>query len=139
MRSISTEYSPNPQQKVISIFSFIIVFVFDCFELESRIANGERSRRSAATEVSGLVNKLRQLKTTENQVRTGKNCNLRTFSREYDCLAKIGIRKRSRCYWETRSNVNGQHEPTQTDNQRQKYMRKKTNKKTRPFVAEFWL
>ena len=49
-----------------------------------------------------------------------------TFSREYECLAKIGIRKRShQCYWETRSNVKaGQHEPTQTDNQRQKYMEK---------------
>ncbi len=54
----------------------------------------------------------------------GKNCSLRTFSREYDCLAKIGIRKRSHCYWETRSNVKGQHEPTRTDNQRQKYMNK---------------
>ena len=38
-----------------------------------------------------------------------KNCNLRTLSHEYDCLAKIGIkhlRKHSHCYWETRSNVN---------------------------------
>ena len=55
-----------------------------------------------------------------------KNCNLRRFSREYDCLAKIGtkeLRKRSRCYWEIRSNVKGQHAPTQTDNQRQKYMK----------------
>ena len=37
------------------------------------------------------------------------------FSREYDCLAKIGKRKRSHCYWETRSNVKGQHAPTRTD------------------------
>ena len=29
------------------------------------------------------------------------------------------LRKRSRCYWETRSNVKGQNAPTQTDNQRQ--------------------
>ena len=54
----------------------------------------------------------------------GKNCNLRTFSCEYDCLAKIGIRKRSQYYWETRSNVKGQHEPTRTDNQRQKIYEK---------------
>ena len=45
MRSVSTDYSQNPQQKV----SFIIyIFDFDCFESASRIANGERSRRSAA-------------------------------------------------------------------------------------------
>ena len=55
----------------------------------------------------------------------GKNCSLRTLSREYDCLAKIGIRKRSRCYWETRSNVKGQHEPTGTD--RDKNIWKKTH------------
>ena len=36
----------------------------------------------------------------------GKKSNLRTLSREYDCLAKIGIRKRSRCYWETKSKGN---------------------------------
>ena len=32
----------------------------------------------------------------------GNNCNLRTLSREYDCLAKTAL-KRSRCYWETMS------------------------------------
>ena len=54
-----------------------------------------------------------------------KKCNpVRTFSREYDRLAKIGIRERSHWYWETRSNVKGQQEPTRTDNQRQKYMNK---------------
>ena len=52
MRSISTDYSQNPQQKM----SLSYICVFDCFESASRIANGERS----------LVNKLRQLKTTEN-------------------------------------------------------------------------
>ena len=52
-----------------------------------------------------------------------KNCNLRTFSCEYDCLAKIGIRKRSHCYWETRSKGNTD-ELTRTDNQRQKYVKK---------------
>ena len=40
---------------------FSYIFVFDSFEFASRIANGERSRRSAAS-----LNKLRQLKTTEN-------------------------------------------------------------------------
>ena len=39
-------------------------------------------------------------------------------------LPKSALRKRSRCYWETRSNVKGQHVPTRTDNQRQKYMKK---------------
>ena len=39
-------------------------------------------------------------------------------------LPKSALRKRSRCYWETRSNVKGQHALTQTDNQRQKYMKK---------------
>ena len=34
--------------------------------------------------------KLRQLKTMEN---VQKNCNLRTLSREYDCLAKIGTKE----------------------------------------------
>ena len=53
-----------------------------------------------------------------------KNCNLRMFSREYNCLAKIGIRKHSQCYWETRSTIKGQQEPTRTDNQSQKYMKK---------------
>ena len=49
--SISTDYSQNPQQKVrffLFVFVFIHIFVFDCFELASEIANGERSRRSAA-------------------------------------------------------------------------------------------
>ena len=54
---------------------------------------------------------------------------------EYDCLVKIGVRKRSHCYWETRSNVKGQHAPTRSDNQRQKYM--KNNNKNSPFVADF--
>ena len=40
-RSLSTDYSQNLQQKVI----FFLIYVFDCFE--SRIANGERSRRNA--------------------------------------------------------------------------------------------
>ena len=52
MRSISTDYSQNPQRKVIF---FPYIFVFDCFKLASRIANGERSRRSAARRLSGLV------------------------------------------------------------------------------------
>ena len=39
-------------------------------------------------------------------------------------LPKSALRKRSRCYWETRSNVKGQYAPTRTDNQRQKYMKK---------------
>ena len=41
---------------------FSYIFVFDCFVSASRIANGERSRRSTAVS----LNKLRQLKTTEN-------------------------------------------------------------------------
>ena len=57
----------------------------------------------------------------------GKNCNLRTFSRAYDCLAEIGVWKRSHCYWETRSNVKGQHEPTRSNNERPKYFGKKTH------------
>ena len=39
-------------------------------------------------------------------------------------LPESALRKRSRCYWETRSNVKGQYAPTRTDNQRQKYMKK---------------
>ena len=39
-------------------------------------------------------------------------------------LPKSALRKSSRCYWETRSNVKGQYAPTRTDNQRQKYMKK---------------
>ena len=63
----------------------------------------------------------------------GKNCNLRMMSREYDCLAKIGMKEVFTLYWKTRSNVKGQHAPTQTDNQRQKYMKKFT------FCCRFWL
>ena len=55
-----------------------------------------------------------------------KNCNLRTFSREYDCLAKIGIRKRSHCYLGQTSKGNTD-EPVRTDNQKQKYMMEKKN------------
>ena len=36
------------------------------------------------------------------------------------------LRKRSRCYWETRSNVKGQHDAPTRNNQRQKYMIKLT-------------
>ena len=36
---MSTDYSQNPQQNV----GLSHIFVFDCFELASRIANGERS------------------------------------------------------------------------------------------------
>ena len=58
----------------------------------------------------------------------GKNCSLRMLSHEYNCLAKkLALRKRSRCYWKTRTNVKGQHALTGssgTDNQRQKYMKK---------------
>ena len=61
----------------------------------------------------------------------GQNCNLRMFSREYDCLAKIGIRKRSHCYWETRSDVKGQDAPTQNNKDKNIW------KKTSPFVADF--
>ena len=43
---------------------------------------------------------------------------------ENTVLPKLALRKRSCCYWETRSNVKGQHSPTRTDNQRQKYMKK---------------
>ena len=60
---------------------------------------------------------MKQTKELKPPERKRKKSNLRTFSHEYDYLAKIGIRKRSRCYWETRSNVKGQHEPTGTDNQ----------------------
>ena len=38
-------------------------------------------------------------------------------------LPTAALRKRSRCYWKTRSNVKGQHAPTR-NNQRQKYMEK---------------
>ena len=51
-----------------------------------------------------------------------KKCNLRTLSREYDCLANIGSKK-AFTFWKTRSNVKGQHAPTR-NNQRQKYMKK---------------
>ena len=64
-----------------------------------------------------------------------KKCNLRTFSRKYDCLAKIGVRMRSHCYWETRSNVKGQHEPTRSDSQRPKlYGENKNKNKTHLFL-----
>ena len=62
----------------------------------------------------------------------GKNCNLRTLSREYDCLAKFGTKEAFTLLLGVRSNVKGQHAPTRTDNQRQKYM-----KKPSPFVAAF--
>ena len=54
-------------------------------------------------------------------------------------LPKSALRKRSRCYWETRLNVKGQHAPTVTDNQRQNMKKKKKKKKRKksPFVADF--
>ena len=84
----------------------------------SRIANGERSRQSDARSAASL-NKLRQLKTTE-KAQGGGECNLRTLSRECDCLAKIGTKEAFTLLLEKK----GQHAPTQTDNQRQKYMKK---------------
>ena len=59
----------------------------------------------------------------------GKNCNLRTLSREYDCLAKIGTKEAFTLLLENK----GQHAPTQTDNPRTKiYDEKKSS-----FVADF--
>ena len=52
----------------------------------------------------------------------GKNCNLRTLSREYNCLAKIGTKEALTLF--LRNYVKGQHAPTQTNNQREKYMKK---------------
>ena len=52
----------------------------------------------------------------------GKNCNLRTLSHEYDCLAKIGTKEAFTLL--LGNYVKGQHAPTQTDNQREKYMQK---------------
>ena len=46
-------------------------------------------------------------------------------------LPKSALRKRSRCYWETWSDVKGQHALTRTDNRRRNYMKKT------PFVADF--
>ena len=51
----------------------------------------------------------------------GKNCNLKTMSREYDILANIGNKEAFMFYWETRLNVKGQHAPIR-NNQRLKYM-----------------
>jgi len=99
-----------------------IFFIFDCFESASQIANGERSRRSAE---SGLVNKLRQLKThgkCTEKIATRERSVVRTIA-----LPTSALRKRSRCYWKTRSNVKGQHAPTR-NNQRQKYLEKNTQK-----------
>ena len=100
---IYPDYSRNPQHRKCDFFPHI--FVFDCFESPSVTdcrRNGERSWRSAATEVSGLVKQATSIKNRGKW--TEKNCKLRTFTREYDYLSKIGTRKRSRCYWETRSN-----------------------------------
>ena len=47
-------------------------------------------------------------------------------------LPKLALRKCSCCYWETRSNVKGQHVQTRTDNRKQKYIWKKST-----FVADF--
>ena len=114
MRSVSTNYSRNLQQKVSCFFPYI--FVFDCFELASWIANGERSRRS------GLVKQATAIKNSgkcTEKIAIWKRWVVSTI-----VLPKSVLRKRSRCFWEARSNVKGKHAPTQTDNQRQKYMKK---------------
>ena len=97
------------------VFSYI--FVFDCFELVSWIANGEWSQRGAARWAASL-NKLWQLKTMENvqkKIAIWEDWVVSTI-----VLPRSAQRKRSHCWWETRSNVKGQHVPTGTDNQRQK-------------------
>ena len=75
MRSISTDYSRNPQQKVFFSPYFL---VFDCFESASGIA--KRSRRSAARKAASL-NKLRQLKTTENARKKLQSVNAESWVR----------------------------------------------------------
>ena len=50
----------------------------------------------------------------------GQNCNLRTLSCEYDCLSKIATKEAFMLL--LGNQVKGQYAPTQTDNQRQKYM-----------------
>ena len=120
MRSIFTNYCRNPQQNV----SFFHIFL-SCFELASRIANGERSQRSAARKVASL-NKLRQLKTTKN-VRK-KNAIWQRWAVSTIVLPKSALRKRSRCYWKTRSNVKGQHAANRTDKKVKKSEEKKRRK-----------
>ena len=112
MRSISTDYSQNPQQKAYFYIYFCLwlfpVGVTDC---------KWRTKPTKCCKVSGLVNKLRQLKT--NGKYTEKIAIWERWVVSAIALPTSAPRKRSRCYWETRSNVKGQHAPTR-NNQRQK-------------------
>ena len=58
-----------------------------------------RTKPTKCCQVSGLVNKLRQLKITEN-VKIWELWVVSTI-----VLPKLALRNRSRCYWETGSNV----------------------------------
>ena len=52
-----------------------------------------------------------------------KNCIWERWVVSTIVLSKSALRKHSRHYWKTTSNIKWQHAPTQTDNQTQKYVK----------------
>ena len=79
-----------------------------------------RTKPTKCCSVSGLVKQATAIEKTTKNVRKK---NLQSENDE----PKSALRKRSRCYWKTRSNVKGQHTPMRTDNHRQKYMKTKSS------------
>ena len=86
MRSISTDYSQNLQERVI----FFIYFL-------SLIVLSQRHRMQMVNEADKmLLGKQPRYKATavkNPRKMNGKNCNLRTLSCEYDSVAKIGTKE----------------------------------------------
>ena len=120
MRSIFTNYSRNPQQKV----SFFIYFCLWLFRVGVTDCKW-RMKLTKCCYVSGLVKQATAIKKKLKTVKcTEKNAIWERWVVSTIVLPKSALRKRSRCYWKTRSNVERQYAPTRTDNQREKYMKK---------------
>ena len=83
--------SRNPQRKLIFFIYFCLWLIVSSWR-HAGLQMARRSRRSA-TMSHGLVKQSTAIKKTWKMY--GKNCNLRTLSREYDCLAKISTKDRS--------------------------------------------
>ena len=118
MKSKSTDYSQNPQQKV----SFFHIFL-------SLIVSSRRHRLQMENEADEVLlgKRPRQQATA---IKNPRKMYGRKLQPQWErwvvstiALPTSALRKRSRCYWKTRSNVKGQHAPTR-NNQRRICMKK---------------
>ena len=105
------------------IFFFLIYFCLWLFRVGVTDCKW-RTKPTKCCKVSGLVKQATAIK--NHGKCTEKIAIWERWVVSAIVLPKSALRKRSRCYWETRSNVKRQHASTRTDNPRQKYVKKLT-------------